>query len=243
MANTASRVAILCASAGCSLILPNVTCDAGGYRKAVCTRTVPDYNYQSAVTPLRATVASYPAVPGSIPDDPSITTKLFRPLTNELMVGECTLTNLRLEVYSNGEYNLSFNVTNAASTAEPAQRVDVQKPVAKAPNDGIQRLPVRHHRVQVTARLVNGAAIVPAQNTAHAAGVIVASVTEGPVLVVAGEVAAQQFHNTALTPIQYREAVLAEFELEVDPEFPKLPPSKQLPAKRCDGPCKLFSHH
>ena len=94
---------------------------AGGHRR--CARQsngIPNYNYQSNEIRQRATVASHvvPRIDAAVTGQ--LKEKLFQPFEESLVVGDCSLTQMRLLVDSNGNYLLGYRATNSAPSLDLA---------------------------------------------------------------------------------------------------------------------------
>ncbi len=201
--------------------------DAGGCRRrAVCSNALPCYDYQAGVSPIRGTLASYPAVVSEVPDDsvPAFRTKRFQALAENLTVGDCTLENVQLLLDSDGNYVLSFRAINGANSAEPAQKSQILKAGAAKLAERIpeQVIPVRHHRIRVTASLFTGSAAVPARETARASGVLLVRLAPSSFLINAAEQQTLTLPGRSVTSRQFALADQVEFELEIDPVVPPL---------------------
>ncbi len=188
-------------------------------RKAFCKSALSDYEYQWGVAPTRGTVASSAATAGAVAPDQDTQKKVFQPLENELTVGDCSLSGIRLQLYSDGQYLLGFRATNTAKPSEIADpsAENKTKTPAKKPDGGVQAPPVRHHRVFVVARLYSSAQPGSPRETKRVEGVLLREITAGPFFLTAQEQRTFRFFDTTLTRRQFNEATQVEFELEVDP--------------------------
>jgi hypothetical protein len=227
MRSYARRLTTVVVSAALTVcIFAQGTSADGWRRRAICSDTIPGYAYQTAETVQRATVASSAADTFSVSEEDQTKKKVFRPLENELMVGDCSLTFLRLQVYSDGNYQLSFRAVNAAPRSDAVYVAEAKKTENGKPNKTVDGpgAPIRHHRITVTVRLFSGAVTAPGENGKRARGVAIAKFSVGPFFLAPGEELPQSF--AAVAPIsrrQFNDTTHAEFELEVDPPLPVQP--------------------
>jgi hypothetical protein len=190
---------------------------AGGHRRcARQTDGIPKYDYQSNEIRQRATVSSH--VKTAVAGKPN--EKLFQPFEEPLVVGDCSLTQIRLLVDSQGNYLLSYRAANSAPSldlAPPPSAVKAKAATAKA-NEAKPILPVRHHRFQITVRLYSGPEVSDQRERTRAGGVALAQFTLPEFHVsAASDLVRLSESNSAAIRTHFAAATQAEFELEIDP--------------------------
>jgi hypothetical protein len=195
--------------------------NAGGHRR--CARHsngIPNYNYQTNEVRQRATVASHlvsktdAAVAGYLKE------KLFQPFEDSLVVGDCSLTQVRLLVDSDGNYLLSYRAANLAPSLDLAAPPTVEKTKADTKKAAAAKpiMPVRHHRFQITVRLFSVPENPEQPDRKRAGGIVLAQLTFDPFYVAAGdEKVISKDSNSADFQRHFAAATQAEFELEIDP--------------------------
>jgi len=217
MLRYARRPAIVIMSSLLTLGLLAQLSSAGGHRR--CARQsngIPNYNYQMNEVRQRATVAS-DVVPSGDAAVGELKQKLFQSREESLVVGDCSLTQLRLLVDSAGNYVLGYRATNAAPSLDLAMppSAEKSKAVTKKTDASKPIMPVRHHRFQITVRLYSG----PEQSDrTRAGGIALAILTLDPFHLAAGrELADSKASYCADFHRRFDAATQAEFELEIDP--------------------------
>ena len=203
---------------------------AGGHRRCAHTSNgIPNYGYQTNEVRQRATVASH-VVPNTEPAGQS-KKKLFQPFEESLVVGDCSLTQLRLTVESDGTYRLGYRATNSAPSldlaplptaektkAETKKTAETKKVETKKASDAKPIMPVRHHRFQITVRLFSGPENPNQPDHKRAGGIALAQLTLDPFHVAAAsELVDSKANCSAEFQRQFSAATQAEFELEIDP--------------------------
>lgn len=235
MKQVTKRLLVASLSAAATWAVASSWCDAAGFRRpACCTRTIPKHDYQTGAAPHRATLASFAPRPETIEvTDPVAGTKrlkkVFEPLGSQLTVGDCTLTQLSLAIYDDGECVLTCRATNNAKSLDnvhanelvPSKDKTAKEKAAKTatppPDTGIIVLPIRHHQCEVRVRFYSTTGAVDTKAIEQARGVNVGEFVGTPFYLAPEEQRVRSF-SSRLPALRshFNELTQAEFELEVD---------------------------
>lgn len=194
---------------------------AGGHRR--CARQsngIPNYSYQTNEIRQRATVASHVVTNTDGAGAGSLRKKQFQPIEESLVVGDCSLTQLRLSVDSEGHYVLGYRAANAAPSLDlaPPPTAEKRRAETKKADAGKPIFPVRHHRFQITVRLYSGPESPEQRDPKRAGGLALAILTFDPFHVAAGrELVDSKDSYSVDFHRHFSTATQAEFELEIDP--------------------------